>query len=73
MKESHDNLEPLKIGGSAYSRRNREDMEAEGGEVRPVNVGAKPKTMIEQQSRFLTAHPEKARSLSAKPEKKERV
>lgn len=46
MKESHDNLEPLKIGGSAYSKKNREDMQAEGGEVRKVNVGAKPKTLI---------------------------
>ena len=27
MKESHDNLEPLRIGGSAYSKKNREDLE----------------------------------------------
>jgi superfamily II DNA/RNA helicase len=27
MKESNDNLEPLQIGGSAYSLRNREEME----------------------------------------------
>jgi superfamily II DNA/RNA helicase len=26
MKESHDNLEPLKIGKSAYSVRNKEDL-----------------------------------------------
>ena len=47
MKESHDNLEPLKIGGSAYSMKNRETFESEGGQVKPVNIGAKPKNLIE--------------------------
>jgi hypothetical protein len=46
MKESNDNLEPLQIGGSAYSKKNREEMVDSGAEIKPVNVGAKPKELI---------------------------
>ena len=75
MKQSHDNLEPLKIGGSAYSKRNREEMAAEGKgfENRPVSLGSRPKDHIASQQRFISANPNRsssqAKKAQAKPER----
>ena len=50
MKESHDNLEPLAIGKSAYSVRNKEELQIGDGKAqrkkRPVSLGALPKDNI---------------------------
>jgi len=40
MQESHENLEPIQIAGSAFSMRNKEDF-AKGGNKKPVSLGAK--------------------------------
>jgi hypothetical protein len=52
MKESHDNLEPLRIGGSAYSVRNREDMK-QISENKPVSLGSTPRDNIQKDQKFI--------------------
>ena len=44
MKDSYDNLEPMKMaGGSAFSRRKKAEIAEQGVSKRNVNVGALPK------------------------------
>lgn len=52
MKLSHDNLEPVKIKGSAYSLKNKEDLIKENKtNGKKVNLGTKPKDRISQQAK----------------------
>ena len=47
MQESQENLEPMKIGSSAFSRRRKqEEMQQLGVEQKQVSIGATPKNLI---------------------------
>ena len=60
MKESHDNLKPLAIGRSAYSVRNREELDklAEGNSRKPVlkksvSLGALPSNLHSSEQKYI--------------------
>ena len=65
MKESHDNLEPLKIGGSAFSNRNKQQLAQHGIAEKEVTMGTKPRDQVSSQQRYIPAENSKhARKLS---------
>ena len=54
MRESSESLEPMKIGGSAFSRRAKQAEMAELGVPRKgVSLGALPRGHIASQQRYI--------------------
>ena len=49
MKESNDNLEPLRIGGSAFSNRNKQMLAEHGVKEKEVRMGTRPKDHFARQ------------------------
>ena len=46
MRDAHDSLEPVRIGGSAFKKVNRETLEEHGVKQKHVKLGAKPHDYI---------------------------
>ena len=53
MKEANDNLEPLRIGGSAFQNRNKQILSEHSVEERQVRLGTRPKDHYAKHQKYI--------------------